>query len=89
MTKITEEQAKAAYQAFVKELNLSDEQKEQFRTAVDNAIVKLNDMAAKGETLDGPTAKQAIRSAVENWLTPEQLGVWDRGWDKVRAALGL
>ena len=89
MGAITEEQAKAAFQAFVTELNLSDEQKAQFHTAVDNTIAKLNDMAAKGENLDGPTAKQAIRGAVEKWLTPEQLGVWDAGWDKVRAALGL
>ncbi len=89
MATITKEQAKAAFQAFVKELNLTDAQKGQFQTAVDQTISKLNDMTAKGETVDGPTAKNAMRSAVEKWLTPEQLDVWDDGWNKVRSALGL
>ena len=86
---ITKEQAQAAYQAWVKELNLTDEQKGQFHTAVDQAVAKLNDMEAKGQTVDGPAAKQAIRAAVEKWLTPEQLAAWDRGFDKTRSALGL
>ena len=86
---ITREQAQAAYQAWVKELNLTEEQKGQFHTAMDQAVAKLNDMAAKGQTVDGPTAKQAIRSAVEKWLTPEQLAVWDRGFQNAKAALGL
>ena len=89
MAPITKEQAQQAYQAWVKELNLTDEQKAQFQKAVDQAVTKLNDMAAKGETIDGPTAKKNLRSAVEKWLTPEQLAVWDRGFDNAKAALGL
>lgn len=86
---ITREQAQAAYQAWVKELNLTEEQKGQFHAAMDKAVAKLNDMAAEGQTVDGPTAKQAIRAGVEKWLTPEQLAVWDRGFDTARSALGL
>ena len=89
MASITQEQAQAAYQAWTKELGLTDEQKGQFQSAMDQAVDKLNAMAAAGTTIDGPTAKQAIRSGVESILSPEQLSVWDRGFDKAKSALGL
>ena len=89
MATITREQAQAAYQAWSKELNLTDEQKGLFQAALDKATAKLNDMAANGQTVDGAKAKQAIRSSVETILTPEQLTVWDRGFDKAKSALGL
>jgi Spy/CpxP family protein refolding chaperone len=89
MATITREQAQQAYQAWLKELNLTDEQKAQFHQAVDQAVAKANDMQAKGETVDPAAAKKALRSAVEKWLTPEQLVVWDRGFENAKAALGL
>jgi hypothetical protein len=89
MSAVTEEQIKAAYGAWVKELNLSEEQKAQFQAALDAAVLKLDDMAAKGETVDAAKAKQIVRSSVEKWLTPEQLVVWDRGIGQAKSFLGF
>lgn len=66
-----------------------EEQKQQFHDALDAAVVKLDDMKAKGEKVDSAKAKQVIRSNVEKWLTPEQLVVWDRGIGNAKSFLGL
>jgi Spy/CpxP family protein refolding chaperone len=89
MATITKEQAQAAYQQWSKELNLSDQQKQQFSAALDAAVAKLDEMAAKGETVDSAKAKQVVRSSVEKWLTPEQLAVWDKGMATAKSFLGL
>jgi Spy/CpxP family protein refolding chaperone len=89
MSAVTQEQIKAAYDQWSKELNLSDEQKKQFHAALDAAVAKLDEMAAKGEQVDSAKAKQLIRSSVEKWLTPEQLVVWDRGVGSAKSFLGL
>ena len=87
-TTLTEEQIKAAYEKWVKALNLTDDQKQQFHAALDKAAAKLNDMAAKGEQVDPERAKATIRAAVEKWLTPEQLVIWDQGMAKAKSYLG-
>jgi hypothetical protein len=89
MATVTKEQVQAAYQQWTKELNLSEEQKKQFSAALDSAAAKLDEMAAKGETVDSAKAKQVVRSSVEKWLTPEQLVVWDRGINNAKSFLGL
>lgn len=89
MATVTREQAQAAYQQWSKELNLSDQQKQQFSAALDAAVAKLDEMAAKGETVDSAKAKQVVRSSVEKWLTPEQLVVWDKGMATAKSFLGL
>jgi Spy/CpxP family protein refolding chaperone len=89
MAAVTQEQIKAAYDQWVKELNLSDEQKQQFNAALDSAVAKLDEMAAKGEQVDSAKAKQLVRSSVEKWLTPEQLVIWDRGVGNAKSFLGL
>jgi Spy/CpxP family protein refolding chaperone len=89
MATITQEQAQAAYQEWVKALNLSEDQKAQFHTAIDAAVAKLNEMDAAGQPVDPDKAKQLIRSSVEKWLTPEQLVVWDKGVANAKSLLGI
>jgi Spy/CpxP family protein refolding chaperone len=89
MPTVTQEQAQAAYQQWSKELNLTDQQKQQFSAALDAAVAQLDELAGKGEAIDSAQAKQVVRSSVEKWLTPEQLAVWDKGMGTARSFLGL
>jgi Spy/CpxP family protein refolding chaperone len=89
MATITKEQIQAAYQKWVTELNLSEEQKKQFHAALDAAAAKLDEMAAAGQSVDPEKAKQLVRSSVEKWLTPEQLVIWDKGMANAKSFLGI
>lgn len=89
MSTITQEQLQAAYTQWTTDLNLTEEQKEKFHAAVDKTVARLNEKAANGETVDADAAKATLRVAVEKWLTPDQLIVWDRGVDSVKSYLGL
>ena len=89
MASISQEQITQAYQNWTKELNLSDEQKQQFQNALNAAAAKLDEMAAAGQTVDGAKARELVRSSVEKWLTPDQLATWDKGVASAKSFLGL
>ncbi len=63
------------------ELNLSDAQKAQMRTALENAEGKL-DTEAPGKVRD------SIREHVTKILTPQQLQKWDAEMAKAKTFLG-
>jgi Spy/CpxP family protein refolding chaperone len=63
------------------ELNLSDAQKAQMRTVLENAEAKL-DNDAPGKVRD------SIREQVTKILTPQQLMTWDAEMSKAKTFLG-
>ena len=66
---------------FAAELNLSDAQKAQLRTAFENAEAKLDD--------NNPgKVRDLIREQVTKILTPQQLTQWDAEMSKAKAFLG-
>jgi periplasmic protein CpxP/Spy len=67
---------------FGAELNLSDTQKSQLRTAFENAEAKLDDNHQPGKVRD------AIREQVTKILTPQQLAKWDAEMAKAKTFLG-
>jgi len=67
---------------FVTELNLSDTQKSQLRTAFENGEAKLDENNAPGKVRD------SIREQVTKILTPQQLTKWDAEMSKARTFLG-
>jgi Spy/CpxP family protein refolding chaperone len=67
---------------FATELNLSDPQKAQLRTAFENAEAKLDDNNPPGKVRD------SIREQLTKILTPQQLAKWDTEMSKARTFLG-
>ena len=66
---------------FATELNLSDAQKAQMRTTLENAEAKL-DSEAPGKVRD------SIRDQITKILTPPQLMKWDAEMSKAKTFLG-
>jgi periplasmic protein CpxP/Spy len=66
---------------FATELNLSDAQKAQMRTALENAEAKL-DGTEPGKVRD------SVREQVTKILTPQQLVKWDAEMSKAKTFLG-
>jgi protein CpxP len=64
------------------ELNLSDAQKTQLRTAFENAEDKLDENNPPGKIRD------SIREQVTKILTPQQLAKWDAEMSKAKSFLG-
>ena len=70
------------------DLNLSDDQKAKFQTAMQKANAKLTEMEQSGKTVDPAVARQNIRGFVTGVLTPEQLTKWDAEMAKAKNFLG-
>jgi periplasmic protein CpxP/Spy len=80
---------------FASELNLSDSQKTQLKTALENARTKLDELADKHPDLTKPDAsskiselRSSLRERVVKFLTPEQLTKWDAKMAKVKSFMG-
>jgi hypothetical protein len=67
---------------FATELNLSDSQKAQLRTAFENPEAELDEDTPPQEVRD------SIRKQVTKILTPQQLTKWDAEMSKARTFLG-
>jgi hypothetical protein len=67
---------------FATELNLSDSQKAQLRTTLENAETTLDDGTPFQKVRD------SIREQVTKILTPQQLTKWDDAMSKARTFLG-
>jgi hypothetical protein len=67
---------------FATELNLSDAQKAQLRTAFESAETKMENNNPPGKVRD------SIREQVTKILTPQQLTKWDAEMSKARTFLG-
>ena len=83
----TQKAVEAELKRFAADLNLSDAQKAQFKTALETAAVKLEEIAKK-RAAEQQEARKALRAAVEKWLTPEQLVKWDAEMAKAKKFLG-
>jgi|SRR5580765_1173717 len=82
--------------SFAKDLNLSDDQKDHLRTALESAREKFEDYRAShpGVTREDVVNKlkderSAIRARVEAFFTAEQLSKWDAEVAKAKTFLGV
>ena len=87
MDEQTAKAVEAELKRFAADLNLSDEQKAQFKTALQAAAVKVEEIQKVRQAKLQET-RAALRAAVEQWLTPEQLVKWDAEMAKAKSFLG-
>jgi hypothetical protein len=79
---------------FATDLNLSDEQKSQLKTALENAHERIDEIRAKIDvskadvTAKLKESRTALRERVVKFLTPEQLAKWDAQVTKAKTFLG-
>ena len=76
-------------------LNLSDEQKDQLKTALENARDKMDEIRDKNPDVTRADViaklgevRTSVRERVEAFFTPEQLKTWDTEIAKARTFLG-
>jgi|SRR5215813_4522431 len=80
---------------FATELNLSDSQKAQLKTVLENAGERMDAIREKFNDVTKPDViaklkevRQSLRERVEKFFTPEQLTKWDAGVAKAKNFLG-
>ena len=80
---------------FATDLNLSDAQKSQLKTALENAHERIDEVRAKNPNASRADvvskikeSRGAIRERVEKFFTPEQLTKWDAEVTKAKEFLG-
>ena len=80
---------------FTTDLNLSDAQKGQLKTALENAHERIDEVRAKNPNASRADvvskikeSRGAIRERVEKFFTPEQLTKWDAEVTKAKEFLG-
>jgi len=81
---------------FAQDLSLSDDQKTQLRTALENARERVEDFRQSHPDMSKievmaklKDARGAIRERVTSFLTPEQLTKWDTEIAKAKSFLGI
>ena len=81
---------------FAADLNLSDDQKTQLRTGLENAQERLEEIRSqhpdvtRADVIEKIVAERdALRQRVTNFFTPEQLTKWDAEVTKARTFLGF
>ena len=80
---------------FAAELNLSDAQKSQLKTALENVAEKMDAIREKHSDVSKPDVmaklkevRSSLRERVEKFLTPDQLKKWDAAIAKAKTFLG-
>jgi len=80
---------------FASDLNLTDQQKTQLRSVLENARERMDDIRAKNPDVTRADViaklaevRSSLRERVVNFFTPEQLAKWDSGVAKARTFLG-
>ena len=80
---------------FASDLNLSDDQKAQLKTGLENAHTRLEEIRAANPDLTKADvvakiveARDSLRERVVNFFTPEQLAKWDAEVAKAKTFLG-
>jgi periplasmic protein CpxP/Spy len=80
---------------FAAELNLSDAQKTQLKTVLENAGERMDAIREKHPDVSKPEVmeklkevRNSLRGRVEKFFTPEQLTKWDAGIAKAKNFLG-
>jgi periplasmic protein CpxP/Spy len=80
---------------FAADLNLTDAQKAQLKTALENAHEKIDEIRAKNPDISKADVvaklkehRSEIRERVVKFLTPEQLTKWDAEVTKAKTFLG-
>ena len=85
----------AELKQFAADLNLTDQQKDQLRSVLENARDRLDDIRAKNPDVTRADVmaklaevRSSLRERVVNFFTPEQLAKWDAGVAKAKTFLG-
>jgi hypothetical protein len=92
MTPEQQQAVAAELKRFAADLNLSDAQKAQLKTALEGAVAKADELQKSGKKLtpeEIATIKTNTRANVQKWLTPEQLVKWDAEVAKAKGFLGM
>src|SRR5215471_20550216 len=81
---------------FAADLNLSDAQKAQLKTALENAQQRIDEIREKNPDVTRVDViaklvevRSQVRERVVKFFTPEQLTKWDAGVAKAKTFLGL
>jgi len=81
---------------FAADLNLSDAQKAQLKTALENAQQRIDEIREKNPDVTRADViaklvevRSQVRERVVKFFTPEQLTKWDAGVAKAKTFLGL
>jgi hypothetical protein len=81
---------------FAGDLNLSDDQKSKLQTALENARERIDeirksnpDMTRADVIAKLKSVRGTARERLVNFLTPEQLGKWDKEMAKAKSFLGI
>ena len=90
------EAVSAELKRFAISLNLSEDQKRQLHTALENAREKLDEVRKANPDLTRADVIEKLKSVrvtarerVEKFLTPEQLSKWDAEVSKAKDFLGI
>lgn len=90
------EAVSAELKRFGASLNLSDDQKQQLHTALENAREKLDDIRkshpdlSKQDVIDKlKSVRGTARERLTKFLTPDQLSKWDAEIAKAKTFLGM
>jgi periplasmic protein CpxP/Spy len=89
------ETVQAELKRFATDLNLSDDQKTQLKTALENAHERIEEARERNPNVTRlevafkvREARGAIRERLVSFLTPEQLKKWDQEVTKAKTFLG-
>jgi periplasmic protein CpxP/Spy len=89
------EVVEAELKRFATDLDLSDAQKTQLKTALENAHDKVDEVRQRNPNISREEvvsklkeARDSIRERVVKFFTPEQLAKWDQQVTKAKAFLG-
>jgi protein CpxP len=89
------EVVEAELKRFATDLNLSDAQKTQLKTALENAHDKVDEIRQRNPNVSREEvvsklkeARDSIRERVVKFFTPEQLAKWDQQVTKAKTFLG-
>lgn len=91
----TSQAIQAEVKRFAADLNLSDDQKNRLKTALESARQRIDQLRATGPDIGKEAimakvkeARPAIRERVAAFLTPDQLTKWDAEVAKAKSFLG-
>jgi hypothetical protein len=87
---------KTEAQRFARDLNLTDDQKERLKTALENAREKIEDFRQSHPDISKveiiaklKDARAPLRERLTSFLSPDQLTKWDTEVTKAKSLLGI
>lgn len=96
MKAVTAQIVETELRRFAADLNLSEEQKTQLKTGLENAHARLEEIREQNPDITRADVvkkivevRDSVRGRVEKFFTPEQLTKWDNEVKKAKTFLGF